>query len=294
MSPRFAFDRARHDRSAHLRADDAWDVPGVQVIVLGGEHVATVDGPALRWLDREDAPEGTWIYLGELDGVRRAAVVVERVADDLSPVSMRVLAPMLEADELSVAVHAVGMARWLAATPFCPRCGTQTDIRSAGHLRVCPACGAHHFPRTDPAVIMLITDDADRALIGHQTAWPEHRWSTLAGFVEPGEALEDAVRREVAEETGVAVGDVTYGASQPWPFPASLMVGFFGRADTGTPGATDIAVDGVEMSDARWITRDQLRDEGAAGTLLLPPSGVSISSWLLETWYGAPLPASWF
>lgn len=285
----FAFDRSRHDRAGLLRADDAWDGPEVRVLVLGGEHVATVDGPALRWLPRDQAPDGTWIFLGELDGVRHAAVVVDRVPTDLQPVSVRVLAPLLSAEDLSLAVHAVGMARWLAATPFCPRCGGATEVRAAGHLRHCTQCGADHFPRTDPAVIMLVTDDEDRALLGHQATWPEGRWSTLAGFVEPGETLEDAVRREVAEESGVVVGEVTYAASQPWPFPASLMVGFFGRATT-----TDIEVDGVEMSAAQWVTRDQLRAQGEAGTLLLPPSGVSISSWLIERWYREPLPAAWY
>lgn len=289
MTPPFAFDHARHDRAGHLRADTAWDSPDVRVLVMGGEHVATIDGPALRWTTREEAPDGTWLFLGEVDGVRHAAVVVDRVPEDLQPVSVRVLAPLLEATELSLAVHAVGMARWLAATPFCPRCGSRTEIRAAGHLRHCPQCGANHFPRTDPAVIMLVTDDDDRALLGHNVGWPEGRWSTLAGFVEPGENLEDAVRREVAEESGVLVGDVTYGASQPWPFPASLMVGFFGRATS-----TDIQVDGQEMAAARWVTRDELREEGRAGTLLLPPAGVSISSWLIQGWFGEPLTGSWF
>lgn len=285
----FAFDRARHDRAGHLRAHDAWDGPDVEVLVLGGEHVATVDGPALRWLPRDEAPDGTWIFLGEQDGVRRAAVVVDRVPADLVPVSVRVLAPLLGADELSVAVHAVGMARWLAATPFCPRCGGVTQVQAAGHLRHCTQCGTNHFPRTDPAVIMLVTDDRDRALLGHQATWPEGRWSTLAGFVEPGESLEDAVRREVHEEAGVVVGEVAYGGSQPWPFPASLMLGFFAKAVT-----TDIEVDGVELGAAQWVTREELRAQGEAGTLLLPPSGVSISSWLIESWYQGPLPAAWF
>lgn len=289
-SPRtFAFQQTFHDRAGHLRSDDAWDDGDVRVLVMGGEHVATVDGPALRWISRDEAPDGTWLFLGEQHGRRHAAVMVDRVPEELAPASVRVLAPLLSADELSLAVHAVGMARWLGSTPFCPRCGARTEIQQAGHLRVCPQCGAHHFPRTDPAVIMLITDDQDRALVGHQAAWPENRWSTLAGFVEPGESLEDAVRREVAEESGVVVGEVTYGASQPWPFPASLMVGFFGRAT-----ATDIDVDGDELAAARWITRDELRAEGEAGTLLLPPSGVSISSWLIESWLGDAIPAGWF
>ncbi|WP_235503296.1 NAD(+) diphosphatase [Aeromicrobium sp. Root495] len=292
----FAFYRAEHDRAGHLRKDDAWDTPDVRVMVIGGEHVATEqgehegDGPRLRWLDRADAPPGTFIYLGERDGASYAAVMVGgRIDDGLQPVSVRMLAPLLEASDLSLAVHAVGMARWLQSMPFCPRCGSATEIRSAGHLRQCPECGAHHFPRTDPAVIMLITDDQDRALLGHQAAWPEGRWSTLAGFVEPGETLEDAVRREVKEEVGVVVGEVTYGGSQPWPFPASLMVGFFGKAVD-----TRIQVDHDEIAEARWVTREELKAEGEAGTLLLPPSGVSISSFLVERWYREPIPASWF
>ncbi|WP_374999971.1 NAD(+) diphosphatase [Aeromicrobium sp. CTD01-1L150] len=288
----FAFDRARHDRQGILRKNDAWRHENPRVLVLGGEHVATVDGPALRWVSLEQAPDGQWIHLGEQGGRQHAAVVVDRVPAELAPASVRVLAPLLPADELSLAVHAVAMARWLSSTPFCPQCGSRTEVREAGHLRVCPddvGCGKHHFPRTDPAVIMLITDDQDRALLGRQAAWPQGRFSTLAGFVEPGESLEDAVRREVDEEAGVRVGEVRYGASQPWPFPSSLMLGFFGRAES-----TEITTDDDEIAEARWVTRDELASEAQAGTLLLPPSGVSISSWLIESWLGSPITASWF
>ena len=124
-------------------------------------------------------------------------------------------------------------------------------------------------------------------LLGRQDAWPPGRYSTLAGFLEPGETLEDAVRREVAEETGVLVGEVTYFGNQPWPLPASLMVGFLGRASSDA-----IEVDGREIQDARWFTRDQIRDEAQAGTLVLP-GGVSISRSLVEHWYGGALPGSW-
>ncbi|GAA1738367.1 NAD(+) diphosphatase [Aeromicrobium alkaliterrae] len=259
-------------------------------MVLGGEHVGTVDGPGLAWLPAAEAPEGEWVWLGEQGGRRHAAVVVEgRVAPELNPTSVRLLAPQLDPDELSLAVHAVAIARWLAATPFCPRCGARTEVQQSGHLRHCPECGASHFPRTDPAVIMLITDDQDRALLGRNPAWPEGRFSTLAGFVEPGESLEDAVRREVREEVGVTVGEVTYGASQPWPFPASLMLGFFGKATEAT-----ITVDRDEIAEAAWVTREELVRYGEAGTLLLPPSGVSISSWLIEAWLGKDLTASWY
>jgi NAD+ diphosphatase len=127
----------------------------------------------------------------------------------------------------------------------------------------------------------------ERLLLGRQDSWPVGRYSTLAGFLEPGETLEDAVRREVAEETGVVVGDVTYFGNQPWPLPASLMLGFRGRATV-----TDIEVDGTEIQDARWFTRAEMRAEAEAGSLVLP-GGVSISRSLVEDWYGGPLPGSW-
>ncbi|MFT4189547.1 MAG: NAD(+) diphosphatase [Aeromicrobium sp.] len=285
---RFAFEVARHDRAAHLRDGPLPD--DTRVMVLGGEHLATTDGPAIAWMSLAGAPEGEQVWLGEQNGRGHAAVVVDgRVPAELSPTSVRVLAPLLDPDELSLAVHAVAIARWLGATPFCPRCGARTEVRKLGHSRHCPACAVEHFPRTDPAVIMLVTDDQDRALLGRHPSWPEGRFSTLAGFVEPGESLEDAVRREVAEEVGVTVGEVGYAGSQPWPFPASLMVGFFAQATS-----TDITVQADEIAEAVWVTRDELRAHGEAGTLLLPPTGVSISSWLIESWLGGQITAAWF
>ncbi len=162
----------------------------------------------------------------------------------------------------------------------------------AGHELACVECHRRQFPRTDPAVIMAITrgepgspDEASACSAARRLAGG--RYSTLAGFLEPGETLEDAVRREVAEEIGVGVGEVTYFGNQPWPLPASLMLGFLGRALLRR-----IAVDGREIEDARWFTRAQMRDEAEAGTLVLP-GGVSISRSLVEHWYGGPLPGSW-
>ena len=153
---------------------------------------------------------------------------------------------------------------------------------------VCEECARQQFPRSDPAVIMMVTDESgDRALLGRQAAWPAGRFSTLAGFVDPGESLEEAVVREVAEEVGVEVTDVTYFGNQPWPFPQSLMVGFFARATT-----TEINVDEDEIEDARWFTREEMRAQAEDGTLVLP-GGISISRSLVEAWYGGPLPGSW-
>jgi NAD+ diphosphatase len=162
----------------------------------------------------------------------------------------------------------------------------------AGHELRCDDCGKPQFPRTDPAVIMVVTDGEpgspeERCLLGRSPLWPAGRFSTLAGFCEPGESLEDAVRREVAEEVGVVVGDVTYFGNQPWPLPQSLMLGFVARATTDT-----ITVDDVEIEAARWWTREQMRAEAESGELVLP-GGVSISRSLIEHWYGGPLPGAW-
>ena len=283
----YAFDRTQHDRSAHLRKDDVWRGPGVRVLVIGGEHVATLGATGIRWVDIDEAPKGEWIFLGIKDDVRYAAVVVDRVPKELEPVSLRVLGPTIAPDEASLAVHAVGIARWHENHRFCAKCGQPSDIAEAGHVRICPACGTHHFPRTDPAVIMLITDGDDRALLGRQPVWPEGRFSTLAGFVEPGESLDDAVRREVMEEVGIQVGEVAYAASQPWPFPSSLMLGFFGQALT-----SDITVDQNEIAEARWFTREEVTEMTASSDLLLPPN-VSISRWLLQKWHGGTIHGKW-
>jgi NAD+ diphosphatase len=178
---------------------------------------------------------------------------------------------------------ALALTNWHATHTHCARCGTPTDIVQAGWLRSCPHCGAEHYPRTDPAVIMSVVDDAGRILLGRQAAWPPKRYSTLAGFVEPGESLEAAVRREVAEEASIQIGDVEYRGSQPWPFPSSLMLGF--RAHALTTGAE---ADGVELASARWWTRQQFAADIAGRELMLPPR-VSIARRLIEDWYGGPV-----
>ncbi|AXT86722.1 NAD(+) diphosphatase [Aeromicrobium sp. A1-2] len=256
-------------------------------MVIGGEHVATVDGQSIRWITMDNAPDGEWIFLGVRDGVRHAAVIVDRVPRELEPLSLRFLGLTIAADDASLAVHAVGIARWHENHRHCAKCGQPSDIADAGHVRICPSCGTHHFPRTDPAVIMLITDGDDRALLGRQPVWPEGRFSTLAGFVEPGESLGDAVRREVMEEVGIRVGEVTYAGSQPWPFPSSLMLGYFGEALS-----TDIVVDKHEIAEARWFSRDEVTEMTAASELVLPPN-VSISRWLLQTWHGGTIHGKW-
>lgn len=198
--------------------------------------------------------------------------------------SLRVVGATLSARDAGLATAAVALDAWHARHPRCPRCGAVTVATQSGWVRACTVDGSEHYPRTDPAVIMAVVDDADRLLLGHATAWAAHRWSTLAGFVEPGESLENAVRREVLEETGVVVDTVEYRGSQPWPFPASLMLGFRAHARS-----TDVAVDGVELESAAWFTRAELRDAVASGDVI-PPGPSSIARALVEDWFGDRLP----
>jgi NAD+ diphosphatase len=188
---------------------------------------------------------------------------------------LRPLAPLLDADEAGLLAYARALATWRARHRHCGVCGARTAPVSAGHCLACtnPECGQEFFPRIDPAIIVLVSD-GERALLGRQPGWPERRYSTIAGFVEPGESLEDAVVREVAEETGVAASDARYHSSQPWPFPASLMLGFFASAAPGSEVRS-----GRELEDARWFTRAQVE----SGEALAPPSQ-SISWRLIDAW----------
>lgn len=195
---------------------------------------------------------------------------------------LRRYGPGLAEDLAATLAYGRGMAYWHQRTRFCGVCGAPTLSAEGGHVRRCtnPECGAPHFPRTDPAVIMLVIDETGpepRALLGRQAMWQPGMMSTLAGFVEPGESLEEAVRREVWEEVGVRVGAVSYRASQPWPFPSSLMVGF--RAEALT---TEITVDPTEIESARWFTLSELRDPAIAQHVAPRPD--SIARRLIEEW----------
>jgi NAD+ diphosphatase len=288
------------DRAAHHRLDEAWlaaawSHPTTRVFVVSGGQALvedTEDGRTeLVTMPSFDAPftEAHRYFLGtDADGVRYFAVQKDtlpgRMDDVARPAGLREAGALLEERDAELLVHAVALENWQRLHRFCSRCGERTVIAAAGHIRRCPACGAEHYPRTDPAVIMLVPDGQDRALLGRQVHWPEGRFSTLAGFVEPGESIEEAVRREVFEEAGVQVGEVEYVASQPWPFPSSLMLGFMARADS-----PDIQVDGEEIEEARWFSRDELRAAFVSGEVR-PPSGISIAARLVELWYGEPLP----
>lgn len=301
------------DFAGHHRADAdwlarAWSDPRTQVLLLCGDTAPlSPSRDSVVWLPPrlvdELAAGGERLFLGvDADGAARFCVVLPDAAGpallaDLAarpdvaadaPVvdfgSLRDVGGLIADTDASWFAPAVALARWHDNHPCCARCGAKTQVAQAGHTRECRACGAEHFPRTDPAIIVLVTDVDDRALLGHGAAWPASRYSTLAGFVEPGESIEAAVVREVAEETGVRVLHPVYAGSQPWPFPASLMLGFFGRA-----ADTRIVIDGVEVTAARWFTRAELAAETRAGRVQLP-TGVSISHRLIAHWYGGPLP----
>ena len=291
-----------HDRTGVRRKDEEWlderwADPRSRVLVISGTRIRPVDDE-LEWRSPAEAPEGLRVLLGEQDGTTYFAVVVppaQAPGDRSEWFGLRGILPYLAGAgvaEAPLVFHAIGLAEWLFATRFCPRCGGTLEPRAAGHELVCTSCGKTQFPRTDPAVIMVVTcgepgSEDERCLLGRQSVWPEGRYSTLAGFCEPGETLEDAVRREVAEEVGVRVGRVDYFGNQPWPLPASLMLGFVARAES-----TEIRVDDDEIEDAKWFTRAEMKAGAEAGTLVLP-GGVSISRSLVEHWYGGPLPGHW-
>lgn len=246
------------------------------------------------FLERKDVeayiPDHPWAYLGVYDNhalfvldlsVLEDQVIIDGFDKDYRFEDLRRAGPLSQRTEASQLAYARGLMYWHNRHRFCGACGSPTESRHAGHMRQClnPACGLEHFPRTDPAVIMLITH-GDKCLLGRHERLKEGMYSTLAGFVEPGETLEDAVRREVREEAGIKVGKVTYAASQPWPFPTSLMLGFYGEAET-----TEISFEDDELEDAQWFSRDDLIHFATQGKSL--PSHDSIARNLIEHWIKA-------
>lgn len=190
---------------------------------------------------------------------------------------LRAIGAVLPGEEAGLLAYARAMVHWHSRHRYCGVCGNPTYSTRAGHLRICRRCGTQQFPRVDPAIIVLVSSGegaGERALLGRQPSWPQGRYSTIAGFVEPGESLEDAVVREVLEETGIATTAHAYHSSQPWPFPASLMLGFTARALSA-----DITCHDGELEDARWFSREDL----ASGAVLLPPP-TSISYRLIDEW----------
>jgi NAD+ diphosphatase len=295
-----ALARTEVDRSAHLRRDEswlaaAWADPGTRVLVVEHSRVLCDMGRELArlvFVPAEGAPDGVRFLLGvDHEGVAYFGVagpLPEPPRAAVRPVPLREAGPLLSDRDAGLMTHAVALGNWHETFTHCPRCGSPTDPILSGHARKCPVDASEHFPRVDPAMIVLVTDGRDRCLLARNAMWPERRVSILAGFVEAGESAEQAVAREVREETSITVGRVTYLGSQPWPMPQSLMLGF--RADA--TASSEIRVDADEIAEAHWYSRDELRAAVASGDLLLPPP-VSIAHRIIESWYGAPLPGSW-
>ena len=294
LSDELALSRHAHDRLGNQRVDDAWVEarwadPKTRVMLLHRNTVAVDEaGTGPVYVSPAEAGEGTRVLLGWEDGTTYFAVLLPEPPQDTQMAGLREIGGALGDRDAGLVTHAIAMANWHRVYQHCPRCAGTFRSEQAGHVLRCRQCERQQFPRTDPAVIMLLVDGDRRCLLGHNARTHRERgYSTLAGFVEPGESLEHAVRREILEEVGISVGAVTYKGSQPWPLPGSLMVGFFADAESN-----EIEVDGDEISDARWFTRDELLTATESGEILLPP-GISIARRLIETWYGGPLPSTW-
>jgi NAD+ diphosphatase len=253
------------------------------LLVIEGSKVPVGDDGSLSWIPLASARAGEpLVFLGRDDEDRpifaRAALDIEIEQKEAGGqyAQLREIGTQLADCDAAAAVQAVALAAWHARTANCVRCGGATAVEDAGHLRRCLECGESHFPRTDPAVIMLVTD-GERCVLGRRTGAPEGRWSTLAGYVEAGESLESAVVREVREEVGLRVTGLSYRGSQPWPFPASLMVAFEATADYAPLTLND------EHQEVQWFTRDEVVAGLASGEMTVP-GPISAGRFLIESW----------
>ena len=288
------------DRASELRSDEAelnrlWNA--AKIIRVSDYKLAT-DGQSLRFLSATEVEKliaskiftsGDKYFLG-IDSASTVAYFawdcdeVGKAAGDSSAegmASLRELGAKLDEFHLGISMHAIALSNWHRSHPHCSRCGGETESTLGGSVRVCVKDQSQHHPRTDSAVIVLVKDKDDRILLGHQPIWPDGRFSTFAGFLEPGETFEQCVEREVFEESGVKVSEITYLGSQPWPFPASIMIAFSAVAED----ASTAIADGVEITEVRWFTREELKTSVADGSLLLPPT-ISVARKMIAMWFG--------
>jgi NAD+ diphosphatase len=288
------------DRASERRRDSAWIAglladPAARLLPLHELRPLTRgdDTPMLDWQRpaawQEAIERGaTLIFLGLADGIPHFALDAGPMVGANEPFDARSLAPLLPGNEAAILAEARSLIDWHNRHGFCAQCGSPTRITAAGWVRRCPECKASHYPRSDPVTIMLVVD-GERALLGRGKRRPGSRFSCLAGYMEPGETIEEAVRREVHEESGIVVGDVRYLACQPWPFPSTLMMGFLCQALS-----EEIMVDPEELAEARWFSRDEIRAmvaRAAAGeedpTQVSVPGPVAIAHHICRRWsYG--------
>jgi len=288
------------DRASELRSDEAaldrlWN--NAKIIRVSGSQLAT-DGKSLQFLSATEVEKliaskiftsGDKYFLG-IDTSSQAAYFAwdcdevglaagESSSEGLA--SLRELGGTLDEFELGISMQATALSNWHRSHPHCSRCGAETQSTLGGSVRVCVKDQSQHHPRTDSAVIVLVKDKDDRILLGHQPIWPDGRFSTFAGFLEPGETFEQCVEREVFEESGVKVKEIKYLGSQPWPFPASIMIAFSAVVDDPSTAKAD----GVEITEVRWFSRDELKSSVADGSLLLPPT-ISVARKMIAMWFG--------
>lgn len=277
---------AEVDRSAHLRSDEAYIKsawPNALVLQFVSEKFVSysnqltfVKGASLGEYDSQidyflGVKDGENFFLRHLND--------ETLTSEFK--SLRAIGSFLSPRDIGLAVHAQGLANWHSKHPRCSLCGGPTVVVLAGAVRRCPADQSEHYPRTDGAIIVLIKDDKDQVLLGRQKVWPKHRFSTFAGFVEPGESFEHCVIREVREEAGVELTKINYLGSQPWPFPASLMIAF--EAVTNTPELA--RADGDEIEEIRWFSREEMKSAILDKSLILPFE-ISVARQMINAWYG--------
>jgi NAD+ diphosphatase len=276
------FSGAALDRAGEHRADARWVAeraadPNATAVIVGDGGVLVRDGRIARVPLEQTG--GAELLLGIDD---RGPVFAADARDGEPLTGLRDAAATLPQADGGLVAYAAAMLGWHRRHRFCANCGHATEVKEAGHLRTCPNCGAEHHPRTDPVVIMLV-ERGDDVLLGRQPRWPKGRYSALAGFVEPGETLEEAVAREVREESGIEIGTPRYVSSQPWPFPMSLMLGFIAPWSSGEPRIGD-----EELEDVRWFTRGELAAavEGRGALQLPPPLAIArrlVDGWLART-----------
>ena len=304
LQGRLLLGRPALNRVDALRGDEGkvaafWSDPHAQILVLHGDSVdlsADMPNPALKLAPTssfgEQRPPGAFL-LG-LDGPTPMFGMIDdsgaEAEDGQLRSSLRQVGALLTERDGELITTTMALGNWHRNHPRCSRCGAETVVERAGWVRRCPVDDSLHFPRTDPAIIVLVIDSFGNALLGRRTTWEPTWFSTLAGFVEPGEAAESAVVREVGEEVGVAVDakSVQFLGSQPWPFPSSIMLGFHAFAAANQAPQPD----GEEIAEARWFSRHDLYDLCASGEVKIPPK-ISIARHLIEAWYGEELPGDW-
>jgi NAD+ diphosphatase len=291
LAPRpVAFAGGTLDRAGHLRGDEADGLRRLdtsRALLIGAEQtVAVTDtgGELVRVPTLEFPDDALLTFLG-LEATGAAAFAYDAADRDGSKhefAALRQLGAELEPGDAALAAYATGMVGWHRVHRHCGRCGHATDVEQTGHRRRCPNCGLLQFPRTDPAVTMLV-QAGERCLLSRRQGAPTNRWSALAGFVEPGETPEEAVVREASEETGVRIDSVKYVVSQPWPFPSALMIGFWAFVDAETDIAEALEPQAGELVEVRWWERSELAEAIRDDSIALPPPG-TIGNYLISTW----------